>query len=178
MGIGEDPQDNRNDPFVWNVTENAIELQTARLTRQFGIPMGMHLYLDYVYVQAAQGTSLELFIDVAGEQRLNQFSDLSPAGAAAFRPRKRHFFIAATAASTRDIFRVINMPVYDKLNLFKATDSWTFGIQFGYHFEPGAMMWLDEWAELIRDKTNVPLSQTPGRAYTQVGDYRQAGRDF
>jgi len=160
-------------------------LTTRQLVKLFAVPMGMHpVVVGCKGIEVGQDavSSLYLFYDVLSnaDQLMQEFTEynIDNSITGSLVSHKSHFLRAdASAGGAYVPVDVGEYELFDTLLLVKqATHVWNVAID--YYLLPGAMMWLDEWAELLRDKRNVPLSRTAGRPYNQVGDYRQAGRDF
>lgn len=167
------------------VEDNNKLLDTREIVKIFAIPMGFHPVIVAVQgIETAQDavSSLHLFYDTTFEDTIAHAEiaafDIDNSISGALMSKKSHFLRADASAGGAYVPKDVGeYEIFDNMMLAKqATHVWT--VAFDYYLLPGAMNWLKEWAILLRDKRNVPLSQTPGRVYTQVGDYRQAGRDF
>jgi len=172
MPIGNEPNDNRVGFFEWNRNETFRMLETKDLTRIFGIPMGWHLFLERIHMVVADGEVCTMTLDPPTGWTGGGRPSID--GEAPIRPYGRQF-VGIGLVTIKDTIKILNMPVYNNIGLSKGNAN-DIGFEIYYHFEPGAMMWLDEWADLLADKIQAPIRQSAGRVYNQVGDYFQMGR--
>lgn len=181
MGIGLEPNDRRFG--VWQDTEDVAEhtIQTADLVSMFGIPMGMHLFIERWIVTVENGESCQVTFDGKGRRNvgLNGVGEIRSTVTGGINgsmmPVGRHFIAIGVTGSLQNQQKFLDIPVYDEIVIFKGAANDMIH-EIYYHFEAGAMFWLDEWADLLKDKANVPLSHTRGRIYTQIGDYFQINK--
>lgn len=176
MSIGLEPNDRRFGFWDWTVNEFDRTLTTQDLTRIFGIPLGHHLVIEHMLVLVSSGQNCRVTFDPKmGEPgEGSQFVTPSIDGLVPSMARGRTF-VAIGAGDITQVPKFLDIPVYDNIVFQKSNDTWDFSFEIYYHFEPGAMMWLDEWAEMLADKYKVPITDTAGRIYNRVGDYYQMG---
>lgn len=179
MGIGLEPNDRRFG--YWQDTEDqAIHtLQTSDLVKMFGVPMGMHLVVEHMIVTVENGENVVVTFD-SKYRRTNLAGTAEITGSVGINgpmmPVGRQFIVNGVTGSLQQQVKVLNIPVYDEIRFNKGADANDMLYEFYYHFEMGAMMWLDEWAALLRDKSNAPFQHGVGRVYRQVGDYYQINK--
>ncbi len=175
MGIGLAKQDLRVEHYSWAIDETHRRIGTQELARLFGIPEGFHLFIDHILAIAANGETMEIFYDAFQRSpTINEFSEMGTGGHKLM-PSGRHQVVIGNT-QIGEHYKPCGFEVYDSIDLHKATSSWDFNLEIYYTFLPGAMMWLDEWAERLRDKSNAPFSHIAGRVYRQVGDYYQVNK--
>lgn len=172
----------------WLETDNTdIVLTTGQLTRMFGVPMGMHPVITGIRaIETSLTSQQDLFAFIDGKD---------PDQTRVLGGGQTHFNIATGAGSNfsrkalwvrveADTSNFIGshypsegpFNVWNDIRMAKAQTA-TWGFDFEYYLARGAMMWLDEWAALLRDKSNVAQhGRSPGQPYYQAGDYFQMGR--
>lgn len=170
--------------FLWDSGEDARFLDTQDITKLFSVPLGFHPVMTSIQGRQNTGTSLfDLFGFVDPTQRnregkddainLNQFQfnlDQSPPVIHGSMLSKK-FFWTTHIGGNGNLHKSAgyHYHIWDSMQLIKGDGEWQVTIQ--YFLAPGAMMWLDEWAQLIRQKRNIPKQTTAGRKFHQVGNY-------
>lgn len=159
-------------------------LETGEIAKIFGVPMGMHPVVVRVIGLETQQTDRQFMYIWYDPDRLDNLLhseitgyDIDNRVSAGLLGRKSHLLVA-DASDTYPSSDYGEYHVYNNIMLNKAAAA-IWGVAFDYYLVPGAMMWLDEWAELLQDKQNVALNannQAAGSRYYQVGDYYQIGK--
>lgn len=179
MAIGDEPNDRRFG--FWDDTEDVAvhTLGTKDLTSMFGIPQGFHLFIEHMIITVENGESVIVQFDAKNRRRAGAVGTAQITGVndgnGSMMPSGRSLIASGVTGQLQQQVKVLNIPVYDEIEFTKGAAN-DIRYEFYYHFERGAMMWLDEWAALIRDKTNAPFAHAAGRAYRQVGDYYQLNK--
>lgn len=185
MAVG----DLRRTTLVWpaSVDNGVSRIPTAKLTKLFAVRMGFHPLIEKVLgTETAKNTiqNVDIWIDPTpspGEQlaplyTLGGVDAKTVSGLRGFQLTKKYYFLTQDSGDTRPSSDFDAFHLYDELRLIKGGADAAWRITFTYRLVPGAMMWLDEWAELLRQKRNVPYQTSPGGRYHQVGDVHQVNR--
>ncbi len=171
VGFGQTGPDRRTDVFAWDTNETFRKWNTKELVRNFAIPMGMHLWLESVIAHLPTASGFEMFIDNESDAReqINTFKQFD--NSAGIRTLSAHHFFQGRADTFTMEPRLIGRDVFNSIGFFKASDTDNVALTFTWLILPGPMDWSREWAELLRQKTNIARQTSAGGLYNQVGDY-------
>ncbi len=159
---------------------------TVQCTKLFGVPMGYHPIINAIRGSEealSSITDLRVYLDVPATTDISnnatRILTLTPATGSltGWSASRKQFSIRADASDT---YQAVDhggpYHLWDSLS-FRKADTATWFVEFDYRLVPGAMIWLDEWAELLKDKTNVTAHlRNPGDNYHRVGDYYQINK--